>query len=142
MALDIHFIRRKIKLIQEDLSELDNLAHYSFEEITKDHIKFLAVERLLEKIIMRAIDINQHMIAELGRGDERVRDYEDTFYILSQLGIYGEEFAKQIAPSAGLGNRLVHEYNNTRQDIIYKSVGEAVGQYVKYCDSILKFIEK
>jgi len=118
MPIDIHFIRRKIKLIQEDLSELDNLAHYSFDEITKDHIKFLAVERLLEKIIMRAIDINQHMIAELGRGDERVRSYEDTFYILSQLGIYGEEFAKQIAPSAGLRNRLVHEYNNTRQDIM------------------------
>jgi uncharacterized protein YutE (UPF0331/DUF86 family) len=142
MALDIHFIRRKIKLIQEDLSELDNLAHYSFEEITKDHIKVLAVERLLEKIIMRAIDINQHMIAELGRGDERVRSYEDTFFILSELGIYSEEFAKQIAPSAGLRNRLVHEYNNTRQDIIYKSVSEAVKQYVKYCDSILKFIEK
>ena len=142
MALDIHFIRRKIKLIQEDLSELDNLAHYSFEEITKDHIKVLAVERLLEKIIMRAIDINQHMIAELGRGDERVRSYEDTFFILSELGIYGEEFAKQIAPSAGLRNRLVHEYNNTRQDIIYKSVSEAVKQYVKYCDSILEFIEK
>jgi len=142
MAIDIHFIRRKIKLIQEDLSELDSLAHYSFDEISKDHIKYLAVERLLEKIIMRAIDINQHMIAELGRGDEQVRGYEDTFYILSQLGIYGEEFAKQIAPSAGLRNRLVHEYNNTRQDVIYKSVSEAVAQYVKYCDSILKFIER
>ena len=142
MALDTHFIRRKIKLIQEGLSELDHLAHYSFDEISKDHIKLLAVERLLEKIIMRAIDINQHMIAELGRGDERVRGYEDTFFILSELGIYGEEFAKQIAPSAGLRNRLVHEYNNTRQDIIYKSVSEAVAQYVKYCDSILKFIEK
>jgi uncharacterized protein YutE (UPF0331/DUF86 family) len=142
MPVDTHFIRRKIKLIQEDLSELDRLAHYSFDEITKDHIKLLAVERLLEKIIMRAIDINQHMIAELGRGDERVRGYEDTFFILSELGIYGEEFAKQIAPSAGLRNRLVHEYNNTRQDIIYKSVNEAVAQYVKYCDSILKFIEK
>ena len=142
MPIDIHFIRRKIKLIQEDLSELDRLAHYSFDEISRDHIKFLAVERLIEKIIMRAIDINQHMIAELGRGDERVRGYEDTFYVLSQLGIYGEEFAKQIAPSAGLRNRLVHEYNNTRQDLIYKSVSEAVGQYVEYCDSILKFIEK
>lgn len=142
MPIDIHFIRRKIKLIQEDLSELDNLAHYSFDEITKDHIKFLAVERLLEKVIMRAIDINQHMIAELGKGDERVRSYEDTFYVLYQLGIYGEEFAKQIAPSAGLRNRLVHEYNNTRQDIIYRSVSEAVAQYVRYCDSILKFIEK
>ena len=142
MPIDIHFVRRKIKLIQEDLSELDRLAHYSFDEISRDHIKCLAVERLIEKIIMRAIDINQHMIAELGKGDERVRGYEDTFYILSQLGIYGEEFAKQIAPSAGLRNRLVHEYNNTRQDIIYKSVSEAVGQYVKYCDSILKFIER
>ncbi len=142
MAVDIHFIRRKIKLIQEDLSELDTLVHFSFDETSKDRIKFLAVERLLEKIIMRAIDINQHMIAELGKGDERVRGYEDTFYILSQLGIYSEEFAKQIAPSAGLRNRLVHEYNNTRQDIIYKSVREAIEQYVKYCDSILKFIEK
>ena len=142
MPIDTHFIRRKIKLIQEDLSELDDLAHYSFDEITKDHIKYLAVERLLEKIIMRAIDINQHMIAELGKGDEQVRGYEDTFYILSQLGIYSEEFARQIAPSAGLRNRLVHEYNDTRQEIIYKSIGEAIGQYVRYCDSILKFIEK
>ncbi len=142
MPVDTHFILRKIKLIQEGLSELDTLAHYSFDEISTDHIKYLAVERLLEKIIMRAIDINQHMIAELGRGDERVRGYEDTFYILSQFGIYSEEFAKQIAPSAGLRNRLVHEYNNTRQDIIYKSVSEAMSQYVKYCDSILKFIEK
>ena len=142
MPVDTHFIRRKIKLIQEDLSELDHLAHYSFDEISKDRIKFLAVERLLEKIIMRAIDINQHMIAELGKGDEQVRGYEDTFYILSQFGIYGEEFAKKIAPSAGLRNRLVLEYNNTRQDIIYKSVSEAIEQYVKYCDSILKFIEK
>ena len=142
MHFDLHFIRRKIKLIQEDLSELDTLARYSFDEISKDHIKFLAVERLLEKIIMRAIDINQHVIAELGKGDERVRGYEDTFYILFQLGIYSDEFAKQIAPSAGLRNRLVHEYNNTRQDIIYKSVSEAIKQYVKYCDSILKFIEK
>jgi uncharacterized protein YutE (UPF0331/DUF86 family) len=142
MPVDTHFVRRKIKLIQEDLSELDQLGPHSFEEITKDHIKYLAVERLSEKIIMRAIDINQHVIAELGRGDERVRGHEDTFSILSQFGIYSDEFAKQIAPSAGLRNRLVHEYNNTRQDIIYKSVSDAIRQYVKYCDSILKFIEK
>ena len=44
--------------------------------------------------------------------------------------------------ATGLRNRLVHEYNNTRQDIICESVSEAVTQYVKYCDSILTFIEK
>jgi len=32
---------------------------------------------------MRAIDLNQHIIAEIGHGDEKIRGYEDTFYALS-----------------------------------------------------------
>lgn len=140
--LDANFIQRKIKLIHEDLGKLDKLAKYTFDEIAQDYIKLGAVERFLEKIIMRAIDVNQHIIAELGKGDERIRGYEDTFYILSNLGIYNEKFAKEIAPSAGLRNRLVHEYNDTKEEIIYQSVVDAIKQYAKYCDYILKFIEK
>ena len=137
--LDTNFILRKIKLIQEGLSKLENLSYYTFEEITDDFMKMSTVERLLEKIIMRAIDINQHIIAELGLGDERIRGYEDTFYTLSTLNIYPEDFAKEIAPSAGLRNRLVHEYNDTKDEIIYNSVEDAIRQYTKYCDYILKF---
>lgn len=140
--LDINFIQRKIKLIQEDLSKLDKLGRYSFDKISKDFVIFGAVERYLEKIIMRAIDINQHIVAERGKGDEKIRGYEDTFYVISDLGVYGKEFAKKIAPSAGLRNRLVHEYNDTKQEIIYKSVGDAVKQYAEYCDYILKFLKK
>ncbi len=139
--LDRIFIRRKIKLIQEELSRLDKLGHYTFEEIVNDFIRMYAVERALEKIIMRAIDINQHIIAETGHGDESIRGYEDTFYALFNLGVYSEDFAKEIAPSAGLRSRLVHEYNDTRDEIIYKSVEDAIGQYAKYCSSILKFIK-
>lgn len=140
--LDINFIQRKIKLIQEDLSKLDKLGKYSFDKISEDFVMFGAVERYLEKIIMRAIDINQHIVAERGKGDEKIRGYEDTFYVISDLGVYSKEFAKKIAPSAGLRNRLVHEYNDTKQEIIYKSVGDAVKQYAKYCDYILKFLKK
>ena len=140
--LDINFIQRKIKLIQEDLEKLERLSQYSFDEIAKDFVKFSALERLLEKIVMRAIDINQHLISELGKGSESIRGYEDTFYCLANLGVYPQEFAQKIAPSAGLRNRLVHEYNHLDQEIVYKSVGEALEQYVKYCDYILKFLEK
>ncbi|MBU2563342.1 MAG: DUF86 domain-containing protein [Actinobacteria bacterium] len=38
-------------------------------------------------------------------------------------------------------NRLVHEYNDTKDEIIYRSVEDAIRQYVKYCDFILKFIK-
>ena len=140
--LDKNFVSRKIKLIQEDLSRLEDLGKYSFSEIAADFVKMGAVERLLEKIIMRAIDINQHLIAELGKGNERVRGYEDTFIVLADFNIYPRNFAQKIAPSAGLRNRLIHEYNDTKAEIIYKSVAEAISQYAKYCDYILKFLSK
>src|SRR4030066_409588 len=104
-------VAKDSQLLYGDLTDFNEFRAHAFSNYFDSKDLFH-----LEKIIMRAIDINQHMIAELGRGDERVRGYEDTFYILSQFGIYSEEFAKQIAPSAGLRNRLVHEYNNTRQD--------------------------
>lgn len=140
--LDKNFITRKIKLIQEEVSRLEELDKYTFEEIKNDFIKRYSVERALEKIIMRAIDINQHIIAENAVGDEKIRGYEDTFYILEKLDIYPEEFARKIAPSAGLRNRLVHEYNDTKDEIIYTSVSDAITQYTEYCNYILKYITK
>lgn len=140
--LNKDFLQRKIKLIQEDISGLEELSGYTFDEIVKDKIKSDAAERMLEKIITRAIDINQHIVAELARGDEKIRGYEDTFHALSDLGVYDKEFGEKIAPSAGLRNRLVHEYNNTEKEIIYKSVNDAIKQYAEYCNHILKFLEK
>ena len=140
--LEKEFITRKIKLIHENLKELEVLAKYSFKELLSDFIKTSAVERILEKIIMRALDINQHIIAELGEGTEKIRGYEDTYVALVKLKVYPESFGKKIAPSAGLRNRLVHEYNDTDAKIIYASVKDAISQYTKYCDYILRFIEK
>jgi uncharacterized protein YutE (UPF0331/DUF86 family) len=140
--LDRAFLMRKIKLIQEDLSHLKDYSKYSFDEIEKDYAKAAVVERLLEKIIVRAIDVNQHILSEKGNGSEKVRGYEDTFIVLSELDVYPTEFAKKIAPSAGLRNRLVHEYDDIDSEIIYKSVGDALEQYTKYCDYILDFVNK
>ena len=45
--LEVEFIRKKIKLIQEDCGKLDILGNYTFKEIARDFIKTNAVERLL-----------------------------------------------------------------------------------------------
>ena len=140
--LDNVFIQRKIKLIQEDLERLEALSTYSFDDLMKEQDRWNAAERYLEKIIMRAIDINQHIVTELGSGTEQIKGYEDTFYAVSKLGVYDETFAKLIAPSAGLRNRLVHEYNNTQDRIIYDSVSDALQQYAQYCNAMLEFLKK
>jgi len=53
--LNKDFVLRKIKLIQEDLGRLEDLEKYSFSQIVADFVKMSAVERLLEKIIMREL---------------------------------------------------------------------------------------
>jgi len=137
------FIKKKLFLIGEDLGHLKLYENDTIHDIASDFIKMSVIERLLEKIIMRAIDINEHLIAELSSGEEkRPETYKETFLALPQFKIYPEEFANKIADSAGLRNALVHDYDDLKIADVYQSIGEALDQYYQYCEYILKFIEK
>jgi len=135
-------VQRKITLIQEDLANFSSFAQYSFDEIAKDYIKQAATERFLERVVNRAIDINQHLIAELATEKTSVPlTYTDTFLRLVDFAIYPKNFASEILKSAGTRNKLTHEYNTTDPDKIYSSIGDCLRDYHQYCDYILKFLE-
>ena len=135
-------VQRKITLIQEGLANFSSFAQYSFDEIAKDYIKQAATERFLERVVNRAIDINQHLIAELATEKTSVPlTYTDTFLRLVDFAIYPKNFASEISKSAGTRNKLTHEYNTTDPDKIYSSIGDCLRDYHQYCDYILKFLE-
>lgn len=137
------FIQRKIELIQVELSRLTEFRDFSFQEVVKDYKTQAIVERLLERIIARAIDINQHLIAELAiENTESPKDYKETFLRLSEFEIYPESFGKSIAKSVGTRNVLIHEYNKVDYSQIYSSIFDCLEDYHRYCEYILKFIEK
>ena len=138
------FVKRKLFLNQAELERLQEFEQITINEITKDLGKHAACERYLERLIGRAIDINQHLIAEKGNVNTNLgaMRYRDTFLALTKLGVYPEDFARKIAPSAGLRNALVHEYNNINPEILRKSICEAVSEFNDYAKYILSFIEK
>jgi len=139
--LDKVFITHKIELIRQDLEKLKIFKNQSFDEVAKDWIKYSALKNILMEIIGRAIDINQHLIGELSKPkDELPLDYTETFLKLGGLNVLPESFAEKIAKSAGFRNAVVHGYNQLDKYIVYDSVKDAIGQYVKYCDYVLKFI--
>lgn len=73
----------------------------TLESLKQDDIKLAAVERLLERIVMRAIDVNEHLLSELGTGEgrsTRLTD-RDTFPLHAPLGVYPRAFAAEIARS-------------------------------------------
>lgn len=141
--LNKKFIKQKMELIQQELIYMEKLAHYSFQEIASDYTKFNTFERLLEKVVVRAIDINEHIIEELSDISIKTpQNYKETFLRLAQFNIYPMDFAENIAKSASIRNALIHDYDDLDLQKIYASVKECLDDYHKYCDYLLKFLEK
>ena len=140
--LDKDLIKRKIASIQNELMVLIEFENLTIEETAKDFKTQALVERLLERIITRAIDTNRYIIAELGAHLPFPKKHRETFLWLAELGVYSKDFAEKIAPSAGFRNALVHEYNNIDKKILQKSIKEAIQEFNEYGKYILEFLDK
>ena len=135
-------VKEKIDLIQIELSRLEEFKKFSFQDIVKDFRNQAIVERLLERIINRGVDINQHLIVELStEKTETPKDYKKTFLKLAEFKIYPEDFAQRISQSVGTRNILVHEYDKVDYSKIYSSISDCLKDYMLYCDYIIKFLE-
>jgi len=139
------FVEKKIDLIQSELVRLAEFSDFTLEEVAADFYKYNTLERLLEKIIMRAVDINEHLLSELATEKTKVPEtYKETFMELAKIGVYSEEFATQISKSVGTRNVLVHDYDDDETDYrrIYASVTDCLKEYHQYCGYILEFLKK
>ncbi|MFZ0256129.1 MAG: DUF86 domain-containing protein [Gammaproteobacteria bacterium] len=138
-------VRRKLQLITQDLGRLLRFKDIALEGLTNDDIKLAAVERLLERIVMRAIDVNEHLITELATGQEENITrlaYRDTFLRLADLGAYDKSFAESICQSAGLRNILVHDYNDVDHRILHASIRTCLQDYHRYVEHLSAFVAR
>lgn len=137
------FVRRKLHLIAEDLERLVRHRDETLASLTADELKLAAVERYLERIVMRAIDVNEHLLSELASGEGKTGRlaYRDTFLMLAQLDVYPRDFADQIARSAGLRNILVHDYNDADRRIVHASVRSCLRDYHRYLEYVEAFLD-
>jgi uncharacterized protein YutE (UPF0331/DUF86 family) len=82
------FVRRKLQLIIDNLGRLAGFRDTSYDELIGDDISLAAVERLLERIVLRAIDVNEHILSTTATGrEERTTrlSYRDTFHRLADV---------------------------------------------------------
>lgn len=124
---------------------LSDFRNDSYEALTGDPIRLAALERILERMVLRAIDVNEHIVSALATGVEEKSTrltYGDTFRRLADHGVYPRDFAEQIARSAGLRNILVHEYNDVDHRIVHGAIPVALEQYATYVDAVRAFLER
>ncbi|MGI6341080.1 MAG: type VII toxin-antitoxin system HepT family RNase toxin [Minisyncoccales bacterium] len=139
--LNKEFVEKKVSLIEEDIKRLKDFGNMTAEEIFLNYEKQATVERLMERIIARAIDINQYLIRQLNK-DVIPQNYRQTFLILSDLGIYDEKFGERISKSIGIRNVLIHDYDKIDFKLLYSSISDCISDYIKYCNYIIDFLSR
>jgi uncharacterized protein YutE (UPF0331/DUF86 family) len=131
-------IRRKLAIIVENLNALEPIKSITREEYVQDIYKRKATERLLQELIEAAIDINTHIIVQTGK--IAPDDYYESFIKAGEFKIISLHLAEKLAPSAGLRNRLVHEYDLLDHSMVLDAVRIAEKLYTKYVKEIEDYI--
>lgn len=136
--IDRELITRKLALIAADLKALVPLAAKSRSEYLRSEIDEVLVERYLERMVGRMIDVNFHLLVESGHPPPA--DYYQSFTQLARLGVLPAQFATQIAACAGLRNRLVHGYDDIDAERVHEAAAAVrdVPAYAKHVQRFLK----
>ena len=126
---------RKAKLIEEDLAKLKEFESVTLDKYIESIEIRLQVERLLERIIGRILDINYHVLKE--EFGFVPQDYYKSFIQLGEKGVIDTEFAEEIAVSTGLRNALAHEYDAIDDTQVYSAIKKCLSQVPKYLEIML-----
>ena len=131
----IALIQKRIEEIIKMIKRLERLLKES--NFTNEDDLYLA-ERLMERLITSAIDINQHLLADLT--ETVANTYKESFIKLSNLNILNRDLAEKLSKSAGLRNLLTHEYLDLDKSIFIESCKTGVEDYKDYLKSLQAFI--
>ena len=127
-------IRRKLGRIMASLELLSSSRGVHSNECRRRALERKGMVRVLQQAIEAALDINAHLIAELGH--DVPDEYFDGFVKLGQLGILSENLAAVLAPSAGLRNRLVLENDALDDAEILAVVATLLDLYPPYIQAV------
>ena len=138
--VDPAVIRRKLGTIVGNLQALKDVAEFTTERYQKDLFVRKGTERLLQEVIEAAIDINAHLMTQSGA--TLPDDYYQGFLGLADIGVLPKDLADALAPSAGLRNRLVHEYDGIVDALLLDSVRKAQTLFPQYVAAIERYLQR
>ncbi len=138
-SADPAVLRRKLEVIVRNLQALESIGRCSVEQYQSDLFRRKGTERLLQELVEAAIDLNNLVVIQ--EGDAPADDYYQGFMKLGDMGVLSRGLATALAPSAGLRNRLVHEYDAIVDAIVLDAVRKAQTLYPKYVAAIEAYLK-
>ena len=133
-------VKRKLIRLMGYLEELESLSHVTLDEYLADPRQRRAVERLIQLVVDKAVDINTHLIVDAGR--PAPNDAYSSFFEAERATVLPRDLAEAISPSTGERNIIVHEYESTDDAIVHGSIGQTLDLYRRYVAAALGYLER
>lgn len=132
--LDLALVRRKLATIVRNLDDLRAVEGLTLQAYRSERFRQKGIERLLQETIEAAVDVALHLLS--AAGEPTAPDYYSSFIAAGRAGLVPEELGRRLAPSAGLRNRLVHEYDAIDDAIVLAAVRDARRQFSEFVAAI------
>jgi uncharacterized protein YutE (UPF0331/DUF86 family) len=132
--IDKLLIREKLKSILRYIEESDSVSAMPFREFETDIKSLRLAERDLQLIVDAMVDVLNHILIE--RGGVPPESYYETFMEAGRRGVLPRQLARALAPSAGLRNRLVHEYEKIDLRKLHHALKHFLPLFRKFCRTI------
>jgi uncharacterized protein YutE (UPF0331/DUF86 family) len=133
--VDAQIVRRKLAALTAAIDRLRPVTHLSLAAWQADADLHDATERRLQLALEAAIDINAHLIAGLGHPPP-VDAFSSFLELASKAGVISASLAAELAPAAGLRNRLVHRYDDLDDALVLQGVAALVQRFPDYVRAI------
>lgn len=140
MTLDREVVESRLASLLEALDVLATRTDVTLDRYLSDVFERSGIERLLCRLVDTAGEINGHIAAsELGRAPT---DYYDSFLKAAEAGALDQAFAREVAASTGVRNRIVHAYETVDHQVVHASIPKAVEEYRRYVTEITDFLDR
>jgi len=129
----------RMTLIVKYLNHLHKFKSISLEEYLNSFDYQLITERLIQLLVEAASDINSYLLVQLHQVTPSA--YFDSFIEAGREGIITQELAVALAASAGMRNRLVHQYEEIDHQIVFTAIPKALQQYSLYVQQVTAYLD-
>jgi len=138
--VDKELLSRKISQLREYLGALQNADDITWKKYENDLRERAFVERYLHLCIEKLIDIGNHLVS-FHRWREP-EGYRDLFQILHENDVIPKEHLMTFQHMASFRNMLVHHYEKTDDEIIFRIFTKHLNDFDLFINLIKDWTKK
>ncbi len=138
--VDEAVILRKLSELETYRSQIQEYSGVTIEAYKKDWKAQRVVERTLQMLIECCADIANHIVAD--RNMRSPTGYSDTFRVLSENQVIGDELGNVMEKMAKFRNVVVHQYEEVDAEIVVVILRKHLRDFEKFKNAILDYLKK